>query len=98
MTTTVLVIFGLVYLGMFLGGLPFLKLDRTGVALLGAISIVAFEALSAEGAARAAHLPAILLLFAFMVISAQMQLGGFYDWVTFKLAALSSTRKARSKE
>ena len=34
MTTTVLLIFGLVYLGMILGGLPFLQLDRTGVALL----------------------------------------------------------------
>ena len=35
MTATVLVIFGLVYLGMILGGLPFLQLDRTGIALLG---------------------------------------------------------------
>ena len=32
MATTVLVIFAAVYLGMILGGLPFLKLDRTGVA------------------------------------------------------------------
>jgi Na+/H+ antiporter NhaD/arsenite permease-like protein len=28
------------------------------------------------------------LLFAFMVVSAQMRLGGFYDWVTNKLAGL----------
>jgi len=30
-------IFAVVYLGMFLGGLPRLKLDRTGVAVLGAL-------------------------------------------------------------
>jgi len=88
MTATVLVIFGLVYLGMILGGLPFLKLDRTGVALLGAIAMIASEALTVDDAARSVHLPTVLLLFAFMVVSAQMQLGGFYDWVTLRLAAL----------
>jgi Na+/H+ antiporter NhaD/arsenite permease-like protein len=88
MTTTVLVIFGLVYLGMVLGGLPLLQLDRTGVALLGAIAVIGSEAVSVEDAARSIHLPTILLLFAFMVVSAQMRLGGFYDQVTLRLAAL----------
>jgi Na+/H+ antiporter NhaD/arsenite permease-like protein len=88
MTATVLLIFGLVYLGMILGGLPFLQLDRTGVALLGAIAMIASEAVSVEDAARSIHLPTILLLFAFMVMSAQMRLGGFYDWVTLRLAAM----------
>ena len=86
MTTTVLVVFGLVYLGMILGGLPLLRLDRTGIALLGAIALIASEAISVEDAARAIHLPTVLLLFAFMVVSAQMRLGGFYDWVTVRLA------------
>src|SRR5215471_9418955 len=87
MTATVVTIFFLVYLGMILGGLPFLQLDRTGVALLGAIAMIASEALSVEQAARSIHLPTLLLLFAFMVVSAQMRLGGFYDWVTLRLEA-----------
>jgi Na+/H+ antiporter NhaD/arsenite permease-like protein len=87
-TSTTLVIFGLVYLGMILGGLPFLQLDRTGIALLGAIAVIGSEALSVEEAAQAIHLPTLILLFAFMVVSAQMRLGGFYDWVTRRLAAL----------
>ena len=91
MTTTVLLIFGLVYLGMILGGLPFLQLDRTGVALLGAIAMIASEAVTVEEAARSVHLPTLLLLFAFMVVSAQMRLGGFYDWVTVKLGAMPVT-------
>lgn len=37
----VIAVFALVYLGMFLGGLPRLKLDRSGVALLGAIAVIA---------------------------------------------------------
>ena len=88
MTTTVLLIFGLVYLGMILGGLPFLQLDRTGIALLGAIAVIATEAVSVEAAARSIDLPTLLLLFGFMVVSAQMRLGGFYDWVTVRLSAL----------
>jgi len=88
MTTAVLVVFLLVYLGMILGALPFLQLDRTGIALLGAIAIVGVGALTPEQAALSIHLPTILLLFAFMVISAQLRLGGFYTWVTRTVAAL----------
>ncbi|MGH8709169.1 MAG: anion transporter [Burkholderiales bacterium] len=88
MATAVLVVFALVYLGMILGGLPFLQLDRTGVALLGAIALVAIGALTPERAALSIHLPTLLLLFSFMVISAQMRLGGFYTRVTLGLADL----------
>ncbi len=41
MATTVLIVFLVVYLGMFLGELPFLQIDRTGIALLGAIALAA---------------------------------------------------------
>src|SRR6185369_461278 len=58
------------------------------VALLGAIAIVGFGALTPEQAARSIHLPTLLLLFSFMVISAQMRLGGFYAWVTQRIASL----------
>jgi Na+/H+ antiporter NhaD/arsenite permease-like protein len=88
MTTTIVIVFFLVYLGMILGGLPFVQLDRTGVALLGAIVLIGVEAMTPEQAARAIHLPTILLLFAFMVVSAQLRLGGFYPWVTAWLADL----------
>jgi Na+/H+ antiporter NhaD/arsenite permease-like protein len=88
MTATVAAIFFVVYTGMILGGLPFLQLDRTGVALLGAIAIVGLEVLTPEQAALSIHLPTLLLLFSFMVISAQMRLGGFYGWVTLRIASL----------
>ncbi len=88
MTTAVLLVFGLVYLGMILGALPFLQLDRTGIALLGAIALVAIGAVSLEEAWRAVHVPTLILLFALMVVSAQLRLGGFYTWVTRRLASL----------
>ena len=88
MTSLVLAVFGLVYLGMILGGLPFVQLDRTGIALLGAIALMASEALPLDAAAQAVHLPTLILLFSFMVLSAQMRLGGFYAWITRGLANL----------
>ena len=87
MATTVLIVFLVVYLGMFLGELPFLQIDRTGIALLGAIALVALGEVSPERAAQSVHLPTILLLFSFMVLSAQMRLGGFYARVTRRIAA-----------
>ncbi|MCE1239881.1 MAG: anion transporter [Azonexaceae bacterium] len=86
--TAIVAVFAIVYLGMFLGGLPRLKLDRSGVALLGGIAVVGIGAVSTEDAARAIHLPTLLLLFAFMVVSAQMRLGGFYSEVTRRVVAL----------
>jgi Na+/H+ antiporter NhaD/arsenite permease-like protein len=88
MPTIIFVVFCIVYLGMILGGLPFLQLDRTGIALLGAIALIGIGAVSPEEAAKSIHLPTLILLFSFMVVSAQMRLGGFYDWVTRRLAAL----------
>ena len=94
MTAAVVIVFVLVYAGMILGGLPFLQLDRTGIALLGAIAIVGIGALTPEQAALTIHLPTIVLLFSFMVISAQMRLGGFYDWVTRTTAQLPVSPQA----
>lgn len=88
MTTTVIIVFAVVYLGMILGGLQFFQLDRTGVALIGAIALVALGDVSLEEAGRSIHAPTLILLFAFMVISAQLRLGGFYTFVTHRLAAL----------
>lgn len=51
MTVTVVAIFVIVYLGMILGGLPFVQLDRTGIALLGAIALVSTGDLTPEQAA-----------------------------------------------
>ena len=87
-TLVVIAVFGVVYLGMVLGGLPRLHLDRTGVALLGAIAIVGAGVMTPEAAAQAIHLPTILLLFSFMVISAQMRLGGFYGALTRHIVSL----------
>jgi Na+/H+ antiporter NhaD/arsenite permease-like protein len=82
-------VFATVYLGMLAGRLPRLALDRTGIALLGAIVLVATGASSLERATAAIDAPTVLLLFGLMVVSAQLRLGGFYARTAQGLAALS---------
>lgn len=89
----IVLVFTTVYIGMFLGGLPRLKLDRSGVALLGAIAVIALTGMSVEAAARSVDLPTLVMLFAFMVVSAQMRLGGFYTEVTRRVGALPLSRR-----
>ena len=86
MQTLAVLVFGLVYLGMLLGGLPRLALDRTGVALLGAIVLIASGDMSLTEASAAVDGPTLALLFGLMIVSAQFRLGGFYTHLTRNLA------------
>lgn len=78
MTALIVIVFIAVYLGMALGRVPGLKIDRTGVALLGLIVLLASDAMTLQQAGAAVDLPTIALLFALMIISAQFQGSGFY--------------------
>lgn len=84
--TTVLLVFVVAYAGMVLGGIPGLAIDRTGVALLCAIALLATECVTATAAWEAIDVPTIALLFGLMVLSAQFRLGGVYAAITRRLA------------
>ena len=80
------VIFFVTYTAIALGNVPGLALDRTGIALLGAIAMLATGALEEGEAIRAINVPTILLLYSLMVLSAQFTLGGFYTKVALSIA------------
>jgi Na+/H+ antiporter NhaD/arsenite permease-like protein len=86
----VLSVFVLVYLGMILGEFPGLALDRSGIALLGAIAVLASGRITLEEAALAVDVHTIALLFGLMVMSAQFRLGGFYTETVRRIAAHSA--------
>lgn len=79
------IIFTLTYIGIAMGRIPGLALDRTGFALLGAIAMVAAGGLTPHDAFASIDMPTILLLYALMIFSAQFRLGGFYTWVAHNL-------------
>lgn len=89
----VLIVFIGVYAGMMFGALPGLALDRTGVALLGAIALIATEQLSLAEAWEAIDVRTIGLLFGLMIVSGQFRRAGVYSVITRRLAgsALSPT-------
>lgn len=62
MTTLAVTVFVLVYVGMALGRVPGLAVDRTGVALLGLIVLLASGDLTLEEAGAAVDMPTIALL------------------------------------
>ena len=88
MTAFVLGVFTIVYLGMAAGRLPGLLVDRTGVALLGAIALVLVGAMDGPAVLAAIDFPTLIVLFGLMVLSAQYAACGFYAWCAARLAAV----------
>ena len=84
--TVILGIFAVTYIGIAIGHFPGLKTNRAGIALLGAIALMAFAHVTTEQAVSYVNWPTIFLLFGFFVISAQLCLSGFYDQVAGAIA------------
>jgi Na+/H+ antiporter NhaD/arsenite permease-like protein len=85
-STAAAVIFGVTYCGVALGGLPRLAIDRTGIAMLGALAMVVFGVLTPGQALGSVNLGTLLLLYGLMIVSAQLRLGGFYTWLAVRLS------------
>ena len=94
MDPAVAAVFAFVYLGMIWGKYPGLALDRTGIALLGAIALLALGRISPEQAWQAVDIATISLLLGLMVVSAQFRLGGFYGRLTRRIASVDASPPA----
>lgn len=84
--TLALLVFLCTYLGIAIGEIPGLQIDRTGIAVLGATAMVALGVLETEEALKYIHVPTLLLLYGLMVLSAQFRIGGFYTKVALYIA------------
>ena len=82
----ILAIFAATYLGIAIGRVPGLKLNRVGIVLLGAIAMMIFGGITTREVISFVNWPTVLLLFGFFVISAQLRLSGFYDWIAGNVA------------
>jgi Na+/H+ antiporter NhaD/arsenite permease-like protein len=79
MPSFVLAVFALCYIGMALGRLPGFKVDRTGIAMIAAVVLVAAGAEPVERLADAVHFPTLLLLGGLMIVSARFGAAGIYE-------------------
>ncbi|MCI4679184.1 anion transporter [Rhodoblastus acidophilus] len=85
-------IFLATYGGVALGRLPFTRLDRAGIALVGAAAMIVCGAVTTEEAFKSIDLGALALLFGMMAIVAELELAGF-----FRAASLFAARRAHSQ-
>ena len=83
------IIFVITYAGVAVGGVPRLAIDRTGIALLGAIAMVVAGVLSPEAALDSISLSTLALLYGLMIVSAQLRLGGFYTHLAVRISSLA---------
>jgi Na+/H+ antiporter NhaD/arsenite permease-like protein len=83
----ILTVFAITYVGIAMGHIPGLKLNRVGIVLLGAIGMMIFSGVTTKDAISYINWPTVLLLFGFFVISAQLRLCGFYNKVANGLSA-----------
>jgi len=82
---TGLLIFALCYIGIAIGRVPGLAIDRTGIALLGAMFMMVTGVVDLDSAIASIDFPTLIILFGLMLLSAQFRLGGFYTLVTNKI-------------
>jgi Na+/H+ antiporter NhaD/arsenite permease-like protein len=76
------IIFTLTCAGVALGRIPGFRLDRAGIALTGAASMLAIGAITPEEAYHAIDLDTIALLLGMMIVVAHLKLSGIFRLVT----------------
>jgi Na+/H+ antiporter NhaD/arsenite permease-like protein len=81
----------LTLLGVALGRLPALKMNRATIALVGATLLVAGGVLSLDQAYRAVDWNTLLLLFGMMVLNVNLRAGGFFQRVTAGVIRFAKT-------
>ena len=86
-----LVAFGGTYLGLALGRLPLFRVDRTGVAIIGAVAMIAGGVIPWDDAVRSVDVHTLALLFGMMIVAAYLRLSGFFALVT-----IWTVRRART--
>ncbi|HUX28299.1 MAG TPA: anion transporter [Terracidiphilus sp.] len=75
-------VFAVSYVVFALGKLPGMKIDRPGMAIIGAVLMVAFGIVPAGEALRFIDFSTLVLLFSMMLVVGCLHLAGFFEWIT----------------
>ncbi len=74
-------VFAATYIALALGRLPGLRIDRAGIALVGASLMLATGAMRLSAIARAIDFDTLALLLGMMIVAANLRLSGFFRLV-----------------
>jgi Na+/H+ antiporter NhaD/arsenite permease-like protein len=93
-TDVILAIFVATYVAMAVGRIPGLRTDRAGAAAVAATLMIAVTGASLERAVGWIDLSTLALLFGLMVLSAQFEISGFYEYCADRIThAAGSPRR-----
>lgn len=90
--TLVLVV--IIYAALAVGQVPYTRMNRATIAVVGACALVVTGALSEEEALHALDMGTILLLGAMMVINVNLRMAGFFRYVSSRTLRLARTPHA----
>ncbi|MFC4233789.1 SLC13 family permease [Thalassospira xianhensis] len=89
----VVAVFGGVYIGMALGRWPGLAINRTGIALIGALVLLLSGAVDGDAALASVDFATLSVLLTLMVLSSQYAASGFFDWIGNRITHLDLTAR-----
>jgi Na+/H+ antiporter NhaD/arsenite permease-like protein len=72
------IIFLITYIFISIGRVPFFRVDRTGISIIGATLLILFNVISINEAYLAIDYKTIIILFGMMVLIANLRLSGFF--------------------
>ncbi len=78
----VYLVFFISYFVFAAGRLPGTRVNRSAMAVIGAVLMLAVRALGPAHAVQSIDFGTIVLLFAMMVVTASLHLAGFFEWTT----------------
>ncbi len=80
--TLALPLIAVTYIGVAIGEYPRLRMNRTTIALVGAVALVVLGILPLDAALQSLDVSTLLLLFAMMIVNVHLRLAGFFDWIS----------------
>ena len=80
-------VFAVSYVVFALGKLPGMRIDRPGMAIIGAVLMVAFGIVGAREALGFIDFGTLVLLFSMMMVVGCLHLAGFFEWITGQIVA-----------
>jgi Na+/H+ antiporter NhaD/arsenite permease-like protein len=75
------------YLVFALGKFPGMRIDRPGMAIIGAVLMFAFGALRPSDALHFVDLGTVVLMFSMMLLVAYLHIAGIFEWVTKRVVS-----------
>ncbi|MDG4717988.1 SLC13 family permease [Thalassospira aquimaris] len=84
----IVTVFAGVYFGMALGRWPGLAINRTGIAVIGALVLLLAGAIDGQQALASIDFATLSVLLTLMVLSSQYAASGFFDWLGNRISHL----------